>query len=290
MFSESYGGHWATEFAYEIQRQNAAIADGTIQGESINLVGLGFWAGLFDGGIFEKSLIEYSHKNPYRQIINDTEYHRYMDVYDNECQPALDKCTSPDDISQTKACYHAYDVCYDGIALPLATLGTFNAYDIRNPDPDQTPSPVPLDWLNRPEIQKKIGAKPMKFATCSSKIASSVLNTGDNSRPFIPRLSEVIQNGVQVSILNGDADWVFNTINGFEVVQSIEYDEQKTFRSSELEDYTIDGESKGQFKTAGKLSWLNISGCGHHLDSENARKVQHQTFQQTLNGKPLKST
>lgn len=41
LWTESYGGHYGPEFADYFEQQNAAIAAGTITGETINLVALG---------------------------------------------------------------------------------------------------------------------------------------------------------------------------------------------------------------------------------------------------------
>lgn len=41
LFTESYGGHYGPEFASYFQSQNDAIAAGTVDGETINLVALG---------------------------------------------------------------------------------------------------------------------------------------------------------------------------------------------------------------------------------------------------------
>lgn len=41
IFTESYGGHYGPEFSSYFQSQNAAIAAGTVTGETINLVALG---------------------------------------------------------------------------------------------------------------------------------------------------------------------------------------------------------------------------------------------------------
>jgi carboxypeptidase C (cathepsin A) len=63
LWTESYGGHYGPEFAYYFQAQNAAIAAGTLQGETINLVALGINNGWFDPILQEKAYIDYSANN-----------------------------------------------------------------------------------------------------------------------------------------------------------------------------------------------------------------------------------
>lgn len=63
IFTESYGGHYGPEFADYIQQQNAGIADGSVQGEKIDLVALGINNGIFDSQLQEKAYIDYAADN-----------------------------------------------------------------------------------------------------------------------------------------------------------------------------------------------------------------------------------
>lgn len=49
------------------------------------------------------------------------------------------------------------------------------------------------------------------------------------------------------------------------MVNSINYTESATFKSAELAEYTVDGESYGQFKTAGNLNFLRVYNAGHEV-------------------------
>lgn len=50
VFTESYGGHYAPEFADYFQDQNEAIDKGTVKGEKIKLVAVGINNGWIDPG------------------------------------------------------------------------------------------------------------------------------------------------------------------------------------------------------------------------------------------------
>jgi hypothetical protein len=49
------------------------------------------------------------------------------------------------------------------------------------------------------------------------------------------------------------------------VVNSINYTDSAKFQSTELSEYTVDGESRGQFKSVGNLNFLRVYEAGHEV-------------------------
>jgi carboxypeptidase C (cathepsin A) len=135
--------------------------------------------------------------------------------------------------------------------------------------------------------------------------AGSVLST----------LSGVIQSGVQVLIWAGDAgtslppfrlyfwplnavltysslifvDWVCNTKGVQAVVSQLTFPGSTAFNSTSLAPYTVGGVEYGTFKTADKLSFLNVFGAGHEVPAYQP-VLALQAFTQTINQQPLSST
>lgn len=60
-------------------------------------------------------------------------------------------------------------------------------------------------------------------------------------------------------------DWICNWYGSQLVVNSINYTDSATFKSKELSEYTVDGESRGQFKTVGNLNFLRVYEAGHEV-------------------------
>lgn len=85
--------------------------------------------------------------------------------------------------------------------------GQTHLTDTSRSDPPQTF----VGYLNRADVQKKIGAKAgTKFQFCSNKAGAGFTANGDGARSFLPTLSRVVQSGIQVLIWAGDADFICN--------------------------------------------------------------------------------
>ena len=129
LFTESYGGHYGPEFAEYFQTQNAAIENGTVQGENINIKALGINNGWYHPIFNYKAFITYTRYNDYVQLINSSQYDAYMKVYNEECLPALQNCTS--ETGNNEACSDADSLCYEKVEYPLEDgLGQQLDYDV----------------------------------------------------------------------------------------------------------------------------------------------------------------
>jgi carboxypeptidase C (cathepsin A) len=108
-------------------------------------------------------------------------------------------------------------------------------------------------------------------------------------RPVLSELSSVVQSGVQTVLYAGDADCVCDWFGGFASANAIEYSGQVRFQSTQVINYTVNGEVKGTFKTEGKLSWLRVFNSGHQVPSFQP-ELALQVFIQTMQKKTLFST
>lgn len=178
LFTESYGGHYGPVFAAHFQEQNSAVASGAIQGEQINLVALGINNGWYDAKIQYRSYMEYAFKNSYKPLINETFYKQLVADYDVDCGSLLDSCAK--DTNNDEACNDADQKCMQTFQTQIEQSGTWNPYDIRQQDSGEGPGGNWLDYLNNPEIQRKIGANGT-FGTCSEPVNSRFTLTGDGT-------------------------------------------------------------------------------------------------------------
>jgi carboxypeptidase C (cathepsin A) len=288
LFTESYGGHYGPAFTYHIEQQNQGIANGNVTGQKINLVALGINNGLYDNGIQSKAYIEYSYNNKYKQLISKSQRDSLMQTYENQCKPLSAKCTTTKDTEQIAACSKASSVCQSTIMTPIQQSADFDVYDVRAGSNDPNPPNTFVSYLNRAEVQSKIGVDK-HFATCSNEAYNKIGSTGDWARSFVPDLSSVVQAGVQVTIWAGDTDWICNYVGGYEAVQTVEFDQQSAFRSADVKPYKVDGVEKGLFKTAGKLSWLQVYEAGHEVPYYQPAAAL-QVFKQTLSKEALSNT
>jgi carboxypeptidase C (cathepsin A) len=73
------------------------------------------------------------------------------------------------------------------------------------------------------------------------------------------------------------------------VISQLTFAESAAFNSKSLAPYTAGGVQYGTFKTAGKLSFLNVFGAGHGVPAYQP-VVALQAFTQTINQQTLSST
>jgi hypothetical protein len=73
------------------------------------------------------------------------------------------------------------------------------------------------------------------------------------------------------------------------VISQLEFAHSTDFNSKSLVPYTVGGIQYGVFKTAGKLSFLNVFNAGHEVPAYQP-VLSLQAFMQTLSQRPLSST
>lgn len=90
-------------------------------------------------------------------------------------------------------------------------------------------------------------------------------------RSAIPDITTVLDNGVDVVIFTGDADYVCSWPGTLNVADALPWAHQAEFRDCKLERYAVDGVQKGAYKTIKNLSFVKVEGAGHNvpLHSEN---------------------
>ena len=85
------------------------------------------------------------------------------------------------------------------------------------------------------------------------------------------------------------ADWICNTAGVQAVAARIQFAQSAQFNAAPLKPYTVNGVQYGTFKTAGKLSFLNVFKAGHEVPAYQP-VVALQAFIQTMSRQALKST
>ncbi|KAI9430840.1 putative carboxypeptidase S1 [Lactarius indigo] len=304
LFTESYGGFYGPQFALYFESQNDAIDRGTLSGIKIPLVALGINNGWIDPKLQYKSLIDYSHENPYRSLIDSRIATRLTDLYNEFCVVALNKCAST---GKDTDCVKADDICSNDIQDQItSTSPSFSVYDLRFPEENPFPPETYVSYLRDSSIHTRIGAQKV-YEESSNSVWEKFRTTGDGmprlpcsspwcqltkspgARSFLSALSNVVQSGIQVLIWAGDADWICNTAGVQAVIAHIQFDQSAEFNLAPLVPYTVDGVEFGMFKTAGKLSFLNVFHAGHELPAYQPVAAL-QAFTQTLRQMPLSST
>lgn len=114
------------------ETQNKAIFNGTITGDSINLIALGINNGWIDATIQYQAYIDFGYNNSWRQLINDTQYSGLQEAYETKCAPLLELC--PSETGTDEACLTADDSCYENVEGVVESgppdYPDFDVYDI----------------------------------------------------------------------------------------------------------------------------------------------------------------
>lgn len=62
-----------------------------------------------------------------------------------------------------------------------------------------------------------------------------------------------------------EKDWICNYLGVERSVNQVVYDQSIEFQTASLADYTLNGTSYGEFKTAGNLNYLKVHAAGHEV-------------------------
>ncbi|KAI3394111.1 hypothetical protein diail_3235 [Diaporthe ilicicola] len=288
LWTESYGGHYGSEFGNYFEAQNAKIAAGTLTGEKVNLVALGINNGWIDPVLQYQAYPIFAHNNTYKQLITESQYESFMSAYTKQCVPALASCTGL--TGNNNACLSGDDTCRSAVESPIENANDFNVYDVLQPSSAQSTDPPEtyVNYLQSSSVMKAIGAQTT-YGECSDTAGDKMVSSGDEPRSFLEPLSEVVRSGVNVLIWAGDLDWICNWYGSQLVVNSINYTDSAAFQSAQLAEYNVNGKSAGQFKTAGNLNFLRVYKAGHEVPYYQPVAAL-QAFTQIMSGKALSST
>ncbi|QRW08929.1 Serine carboxypeptidase [Ceratobasidium sp. AG-Ba] len=289
IWTESYGGHYGPTFAAYILDQNAAIAAGTITGIKINLKVLSIGNGLTDPYSQYPGYVKYAQSNPYHPLVSSAEIKSANDsLYESGgCMSQIANCYSRGNHS---VCSSAQDYCNSNIVGQLA--GEYNLYDVRTTS-DAYPYD-PTSYLSSSAIKSKIGAQS-GWTPSSFGVYNNFAATGDWMRNSRPDLEKVINSGVRVLVLAGDADYTCNYIGIESMVDALQTKFTSLYKKQAWSTWTVAGTATGKYKNAGTLSYLRVSEAGHEVPAYgNGKLAVGQAalvyFTQTMQGKPVSSS
>ncbi len=136
-------------------------------------------------------------------------------------------------------------------------------YDIRHPYNDPTPPDYMLDYLNQAEIQNALGVNINYTSFSSPFVGRGFQKTGDFVyRRFIHDLERILNNGVRVALIYGDADYICNWFGGEPLSLALKYENSKEFQQAGYEPFMVDGTQYGEVREYGKFSFLRIYEAG----------------------------
>ncbi|KAH8689434.1 putative carboxypeptidase CpyA/Prc1 [Talaromyces proteolyticus] len=255
---ESYAGHYIPSFASEILSHKK---------RNINLKSVLIGNGLTDG------YTQYAHYRPmacgeggYPAVVDESTC-QSMDNSLDRCQSMIQSCY---DSESAWSCVPASIYCNNALLGPYQRTGR-NVYDVRSDCEGGNLCYTGLEYiseyLNKPEVQKAVGAEVSSFDSCNFDINRNFLFHGDWMKPF-HRLVPGLLEEIPVLIYAGDADFICNWLGNKAWTDALEWSGHESYAATELEDLKIvDQKHKdkkiGQVKSSGNLTFMRLYGGGH---------------------------
>lgn len=282
IFTESYGGRYGPSFAAHIQAQNARIRTGALRGaRTLDLRNLGIVNGCIDLLLQEQSYPEYAYdRNPYGiRGLTRAEYAASLVAHLRKggCADrlrgclglgaALDADMRGDAAAVNAACKSASDYCQNEVEFPFVFRRERGYYDVTHCFLDAFPSNRYLEFLAKEEVLRALGV-PVNYTDSSYAVAAAFNATGDYARRTrrgsVGEIAGLLDAGVQVTLLYGDADFACNWVGGERVSLSVPHRGAAGFRAAGYADVELGGaESPGQVRQHGLFSFVRVYNSGH---------------------------
>ncbi|KAI0472984.1 peptidase [Xylariaceae sp. FL0804] len=271
LWTESYGGHYGPVFFDYFQEQNAKLVSGNGSGVALNMHTLGIGNGLISELIQAPYYPEMAYNNTYGlKTVNETVYNfMKMNYYfPSSCQDSINYCleqdlSTPDGLA---TCSQATAICRSLVEGPYYVVSGRNAYDIRaHADADIPPEPW-VDYLNTASVQDAIGVDINYTSTSSTQVYTGFDYTGDFVyASVLADLERVLDSGVRVALIYGDADYICNWLGGQAVSLALNYTHSAAFGEAGYAPFLVGGVEYGESRQYGNFSFTRVYESGHEI-------------------------
>jgi len=137
-------------------------------------------------------------------------------------------------------------------------------YDVRELTPDPFPYGFYVQYLNSPKVQAAIGAY-QNFSESSNTDYNAFTATGDDDREYgtIEAVRKLLEQGIYVAMMAGDADYNCNWLGGEVVSNEVKAPgfDSAGYVNISTSDFIV----HGQTKQAGSFSFTRIYESGHEV-------------------------
>ena len=285
LWAESYGGHWGPAFTDYFYDQNEGIANGTVDGHPLEFGTLGLVNPFVDALIQDPWGPEFAVNNNYGIVaLNETVYN-YTQLAMHGimgCASQIQLCTlsaqgvkggfvdgkitaaAAANSAVNSVCSKAQNMCRDNVELPYAFFSGRGTYDIRRPTRDPTPPMALPLFLNQGEIQEALGVSLNYSGASKIEVFNEFQRTGDWVFPnSLRHVEKLLERGVRVALVFGDADYVCNWHGGEALSLAIKHEGAEQFAAAGYQPLGYAGERYGDVREHGNLSFVRVYDAGH---------------------------
>ena len=285
VWAESYGGHWGPAFMDYMYEQNEGIKAGTVEGHPLEFGTLGLINPFVDAQIQDPWGPEFAVENNFGIVaINETIYDYAMLGYNGAfgCSTQIELCklaaqsvaggyidgmitaAAAADASVGSMCSKAQNMCRDNVELPYVYTSGRGTYDIRRPSLDPTPPMHLPAFLNQAKIQQAIGVSQNYSGTSKIEVFNEFQRTGDWVFPnSLRHLEKLLERGVRVALVFGDADYVCNWHGGEALSKLVKHEDAEQFAAAGYQPLEYAGTRYGDVREHGNLSFARVYDAGH---------------------------
>ncbi|PQE13154.1 serine carboxypeptidase protein [Rutstroemia sp. NJR-2017a BBW] len=260
--TESYGGHYGPIYNEYIEEQNAKNITGAhkISLESV-FIGNGWYDPLIQYQAYYNFTVWPGNTYDYSPFNASVQAQFYNNLYGaGNCVDQVKDCAARgiDELTvQSAFCADLVENIYD------VYLGR-DEYDVRELTPDPFPYSFYTSYLNTPEVQAAIGAY-QNYTGSSNTVYNAFTATGDDNRESgtIEAVRKLVEQGVYVAMVAGDADYNCNWLGGEVVAKEVNATGFDCAGYTNIT--TSDAVVHGQVKQAGNFSFSRIYESGHEV-------------------------
>lgn len=270
--TESYGGHYGPAFYNYFSGQNDRIRNGSRKGIPLEMNSLTIINGIIDEYIQAPYYPEFATKNTYGIAAYNQSIYDYTQIALKApvfgCLGQIEACyyANQSTLVGQAACTEAANQCRDNVESPYYAFGGRGVYDIRHPFNDTTPPHLLIDYLSQPNVQEALGVDTNYTQFSNVDIYYAFQQTGDFVyMNFIDDLEHILNQGVRVSLIYGDADYICNWFGGEAVSKQINYTYTKQFNAAGYAPMTVDGVEYGETREYGNFSFTRLYEAGHEV-------------------------
>ncbi|KAK7393094.1 hypothetical protein VNO78_21547 [Psophocarpus tetragonolobus] len=242
---ESYAGHYVPQLAYTI------LVNNKFSHQNINLKGIAIGNAWIDDVTSLKGIFDYAWTHA---LISD-QTHELIEKY---CDFTSEKVSAICEKAATRAIIEKGNIDSYNIYAPLCHYSslkngsTGSVYDF-----DPCSDYYGEAYLNRPEVQQAIHAKPTKWTHCSD-----LINWNDSPATILPVIKYLIDSNIGLWIYSGDTDTVVPVTSSRYSINTLKLPIQVPWRpwysGNEVGGYVV--KYKG-------VTFVTVRGAGHLVPS-----------------------
>merc|ERR1712137_785416 len=259
MFCESYGGKYCPAVSAEINNQNN---NKTANNIFIPIKSVGIGNGLTDPVTQYGQYTNYA----YAHGLIGMATKQNLDSFYPKCQKVIEE---GDYLAASAACNPIM------IGITVA-MGDLNNYDIRKtclPDTELCYNFGAADiYMNDPDVQKAIhvyDTNRRNWTTCAT--LPHLLLTADWFRSVESVIPQMLADGIQFYVYNGDQDFIVNALGSEQWVLNLDWPHKDDFFNAKRKVWTVDGVIAGHIQSSNGLNMIWAGNAGHMVPMDQPK-------------------